>query len=227
MSGAETAKKTRTNREERQQTILTAAQKVFVEHGYHNAAMDEIATAAGVSKPIVYQYFPGKRDLYLALLERNVSFLVSALETSLTESEAKALATEGRVTNKQAVRDVVHSYFAFAEKENGAFRMVYECDLTADADVAKVIKEANRTFAQTLTVAILRSSKVAKGQAQLLAHAMIGLSRAAALHWINEELDLALEDAAETTFMLAWDGLAAFPDANAVPNQSTPQADSD
>lgn len=225
MSGAETAKKTRTNREERQQTILAAAQKVFVEHGYHNAAMDEIATAAGVSKPIVYQYFPGKHDLYLALLERNVSFLVSALETTLTESEAET--ADGRVSNKQAVRDVVHSYFAFAEKENGAFRMVYECDLTADADVAKIIKQANRAFAQTLTAAILRSSKVSNGQARLLAHAMIGLARASALHWINEELELSLDEAAETTFQLAWDGLVSFPDANPLPSQSKPPKSSE
>jgi len=48
--------------------LLQAAQDVFVAQGFHAAAMDDIADRAGVSKPVLYQHFPGKRELYLALL---------------------------------------------------------------------------------------------------------------------------------------------------------------
>jgi AcrR family transcriptional regulator len=57
-------------RSARRAQLLEAAQEVFVESGYHAAAMDEIADRAGVSKPVLYQHFPGKLDLYLALLDR-------------------------------------------------------------------------------------------------------------------------------------------------------------
>src|SRR5580693_10508456 len=61
--------RTRLPRHERRRQLLDAALEVFVSQGYHAAAMDEIAERAGVSKPVLYQHFPGKLDLYLALLD--------------------------------------------------------------------------------------------------------------------------------------------------------------
>src|SRR6476646_4145251 len=55
----------------RRAQLLEAAQATFVEYGYHSAAMDEIADRAGVSKPVLYQHFPGKLDLYLALIDHH------------------------------------------------------------------------------------------------------------------------------------------------------------
>ena len=54
-------------RRERRVQLLESALEVFVRQGYHAAAMDDIAERAGVSKPVLYQHFPGKLDLYLAL----------------------------------------------------------------------------------------------------------------------------------------------------------------
>ena len=56
-------------RRERRAQLLSSALEVFVAQGYHAAAMDDIAERAGVSKPVLYQHFPGKLDLYLALLD--------------------------------------------------------------------------------------------------------------------------------------------------------------
>src|SRR4051794_25080759 len=52
-------------RRERRAQLLESALEVFVAQGYHAAAMDDIADRAGVSKPVLYQHFPGKLDLYL------------------------------------------------------------------------------------------------------------------------------------------------------------------
>src|SRR6266498_1538695 len=56
----------------RRRQLLGAAQEIFVAQGYHAAAMDDIADRAGVSKPVLYQHFPGKLDLYLALLDEKI-----------------------------------------------------------------------------------------------------------------------------------------------------------
>ena len=56
-------------KEQRRTQVLDAARAVFVESGYYAAGMDVIAERAGVSKPILYQHFPSKLDLYLALLD--------------------------------------------------------------------------------------------------------------------------------------------------------------
>ena len=70
-SGMHTAgRPLRLPRSARRKQLLEAAQEVFVAQGYHAAAMDDIAERAGVSKPVLYQHFPGKLDLYLALLDR-------------------------------------------------------------------------------------------------------------------------------------------------------------
>ncbi len=59
-------------RDERRALLLNAALEVFTVSGYHAAAMDEIADRAGVSKPVLYQHFPSKLDLYLALLDVHI-----------------------------------------------------------------------------------------------------------------------------------------------------------
>src|ERR1700693_194412 len=73
-------------RHERRRQLLDAALEVFVSQGYHAAAMDEIAERAGVSKPVLYQHFPGKLELYLALLDESVADLVGAVSAALAST---------------------------------------------------------------------------------------------------------------------------------------------
>ena len=63
-------------RDERRGQLLIVASDVFVDRGYHAAGMDEIADRAGVSKPVLYQHFTSKLELYLAVLARHVENLV-------------------------------------------------------------------------------------------------------------------------------------------------------
>src|SRR5690349_4215426 len=83
--------------------LLRAAQDVFVAQGFHAAAMDDIADRAGVSKPVLYQHFPGKRELYLALLEEQVSELADRV----AEGEAFRLVFESDLRNDADVRTIV------------------------------------------------------------------------------------------------------------------------
>src|SRR5919201_6218561 len=56
---------------ERRELITEAAGRLFGERGYEGTRLDDVAAAAGVTKPILYRHFASKRDLYLALLERH------------------------------------------------------------------------------------------------------------------------------------------------------------
>jgi AcrR family transcriptional regulator len=56
---------------ERRELILESAGRLFGERGYAHTSLDEIAAAAGVTKPILYRHFDSKKALYLALLERH------------------------------------------------------------------------------------------------------------------------------------------------------------
>src|SRR5512146_1045947 len=70
-------------RHERRRQLLDAALEVFVSQGYHAAAMDDIAERAGVSKPVLYQHFPGKLDLYLALLDSSCDTIIENCRVAL------------------------------------------------------------------------------------------------------------------------------------------------
>jgi len=70
-------------RKARRAQLLESALDVFVAQGYHAAAMDDIAERAGVSKPVLYQHFPGKLELYLALLDQSCDTIIDATREAL------------------------------------------------------------------------------------------------------------------------------------------------
>src|SRR5207253_395467 len=99
----------------RRMQLLQAAQDVFVAQGFHAAAMDDIADRAGVSKPVLYQHFPGKRELYLALLEQHVDELTERVASAMADTE----------DNRARVDGAVGAYFDFIDAEGEAFRLVF------------------------------------------------------------------------------------------------------
>ena len=107
-----TARGQRLPRRERRAQLLTAAREVFVGQGYHAAAMDDIAERAGVSKPVLYQHFPGKLDLYLALLDAGTDALVAAVSRAL----------EATNDNKLRVEATMAAYLEFVDDPSGGRR---------------------------------------------------------------------------------------------------------
>src|ERR1700752_4019624 len=81
-----TGRPTRLPRSARRKQLLEAAQEVFVAQGYHAAAMDDIAERAGVSKPVLYQAFPGKLELYLALLDPHCDAIIARMRAAVSSS---------------------------------------------------------------------------------------------------------------------------------------------
>ena len=106
VSGTHTAgRPTRLPRSARRKQLLEAAQEVFVAQGYHAAAMDDIAERAGVSKPVLYQHFPGKLDLYLALLDVHCDAIIEKMRNAMSSS----------TDNKVRVAAATSAYFDFVE----------------------------------------------------------------------------------------------------------------
>src|SRR5579862_3519034 len=95
-------------RHERRRQLLDAALEVFVSQGYHAAAMDDIAERAGVSKPVLYQHFPGKLELYLALLDTQAETLARTVTAALDATE----------DNQQRIHGVLSAYFGFVDRDD-------------------------------------------------------------------------------------------------------------
>src|SRR6478752_5297580 len=97
---------TRLPKPARRRQLLGAAREVFVAQGYHAAAMDEIAERAGVSKPVLYQHFPGKLDLYLALLDMHCDAILDRMRAAMSSS----------TDNKLRVIACIDAYFEFVSR---------------------------------------------------------------------------------------------------------------
>ena len=98
---------------------------MFVAQGYHAAAMDDIAERAGVSKPVLYQHFPGKLELYLALLDQACDQVVDGVREALASTD----------DNKERVAATTEAFYAYVANAGGAFRLVFESDLTSEPAV--------------------------------------------------------------------------------------------
>ncbi|KAD4060700.1 TetR family transcriptional regulator [Arthrobacter yangruifuii] len=181
--------------------MLHAAQEVFVSHGFHGAAMDEIAEAAHVSKPVLYQHFPGKRELYMALLDNHLN--------TLTEFLANAL--NSTTDNKLRVRETMRAYFRFVAQDSQGHRMVFESDLTNDAEVSARIEEFNARFANSIAGVIAEDTRLSPLEATLLGRALAGMAQVSARYWLETDGNLDIDAASELVYRLAWRGISRFP----------------
>ena len=70
-------------RHERRRQLLDCARAVFAAERYAGASMEQIAERAEVSKPVLYQHFPSKHELFLELLDAEVASLRALLEAAM------------------------------------------------------------------------------------------------------------------------------------------------
>ena len=189
-------------RSQRRAQLLDAAQQVFVERGYHAAAMDDIAERAGVSKPVLYQHFPGKLELYLALLDAHCETLERLVREALQRP------TED---NKDRVTATIHAYYDFVSREGAAFRMVFESDLTSVPQVRNRLDGVELTCAEAIADVIVEDSGIPEEQAMLLGVGLAGMAQITARHWLAQEGELDRDAAADLVAALAWRGVGSLP----------------
>lgn len=192
---------TRMPRKERRAQLLLAAQEVFVERGYHAAAMDEIADRAGVSKPVLYQHFPGKLELYVAILDRLNADLVSTVTGAVA----------GVHENKLRVAAAIEAYFEFVERAGAAFRLVFESDLTNDPLVRDRVEAAGLALSTAIADIISSDTDLVRAKAELLGVALSTMAHTSARSWLASGEPIPRGEAAELIAQLAWRGIRAFP----------------
>ena len=133
----------RLSAQDRRTAILDAALEVFGGHGYHAASIDEIAGAAGISKALIYEHFPSKKDLHVSLLERHAEDIFERLARSADTTEP------GRVR----LRKGVDAFLEWAETHPDAFRLLFRDALEADVAEAVERLQAQATGAITALMA--------------------------------------------------------------------------
>ncbi len=188
-------------RRERRVQLLESALEVFVAQGYHAAAMDDIAERAGVSKPVLYQHFPGKLDLYLALLDASCDTIIDGCR------EALASTTD----NKDRVAATMKVFYSYVASEEGAFRLVFESDLTSEPDVRERVDRVTIECASMIADVIRTDTGLSDEASELLAVSLVGMAQVSARFWLAGGGGISQDDAAALIAGLAWRGIRGYP----------------
>jgi AcrR family transcriptional regulator len=183
----------------RRRQLLDVALARFSERGFHGTSMDDVAAAAKVTKPVLYQHFGSKRDLYLELLDDVAGRLVDAIVE----------ATSTAAGPRQQVENGLAAYFGFVDRSEDAFRLLFGGGSTRDEDFAAKVSQVEDAIAEL--VATLITADVLPAQKIALAHGIVGMAEVACRHWLTTRAtDPAApspDDLARHLAELAWSGL--------------------
>lgn len=207
MTEIENSKGTRPQRmprEARRRQLLQAAHQVFVAHGYHGASMDEIAEVALVSKPVLYQHFPGKRELYLALLDSHLADFSKQLDDAI----------QSTTDNRERVFATINTYYSYIKSESQAYRLIFESDILSDPLIAHRMEQFNSSLASSIAQVVVADTEMTQEEGLLAGRALAGLSQVSARYWATCESGVDQNTAVDLISRLAWRGIAQFPKEN-------------
>lgn len=181
---------------ERRRQLLDVAVAVFAEHGLHGASMNQVAKAAGVTKPVLYQHFRSKRELYREVLED----VGGRLEAAIVKATADAASPH------QQVEAGFRTYFAWVAAERAAFTLLFGGATRADNAFVETTQRVEATIADAIA-ALIDVEGLDAMQRRVLAHGIVGIAESTSRHWVANNLPLDPEELAAQTSALAWAGL--------------------
>lgn len=188
-------------RGERRDQLLSTASEVFVDRGFHAAGMDEIAERAGVSKPVLYQHFSSKLDLYMAVLQQHGDILMAGVREALSAT----------TDNRQRLRAAVQAFFDFIEHDSQGYRLIFENDYGSEPQVAAQVKAVIEACTDAVFDLISRDSGLDPHRARMVAVGLVGISVDCARYWLGADRPISKDDAVEGTVQFAWGGLSHVP----------------
>lgn len=186
--------------EERRQQLFSVALRLFATRGYTATTMDDVAEAAGVTKPLLYHHFESKRALYLELVDAVSQQLITAL----------AGAADVASGPRELVERGFAAYFRLMVHHEHAFRLLFGRDTPDDPELG----EALRRVEQAITDAIepLISADLEPAHRRLMAFAVVGMAEGASRHWLDTRRPLDPAAAMEGLTDTGADLLASSPE---------------
>jgi len=158
--------------DQRREQLLAVALDLFGARGYQATTMDDIALAAGVTKPLVYQHFTSKRALYVELVEGATRQLLDAI----------AVATVSAQGPREEVELGFSAYFHMVLSGESAFRLLYRREDARVAEIAEAIAQVETAIAEAIDPLI--DAGLAPDHRLVLAHAVVGMAEGASRHWL-------------------------------------------
>jgi AcrR family transcriptional regulator len=165
--------------DDRRAQLLELAIRMFTERPYDDFSMDELAGTAGVSKGLLYHYFPSKRALYLEVLRAAAADMMALTRTDPTRPQSEQL------------RTAVDAYLTYVREHAAGYRALLRGGIGTDPSVAAVAEEVRRAIRDR----VLAASGIVepRPRLRLAVTGWVGLVEAASLDWV-ERSDVSQEE---------------------------------
>ncbi len=180
---------------ERREQLLAVALQVFAREGFHGTAMSDVAEAAGVTKPVLYQHFSSKRELYLALLDE----VGMALRTTI------AKATSDAASPHEQVQRGFSAWFSWVAHERDGFKLLFGSGNRRDAEFAASVRHVEDALSEA--IAPLITAAIDGAHQETLAWAIVGMAETTARRLVASGEPIDAEVVAPQVAELAWAGL--------------------
>ena len=188
--------------ERRRRQLFSVALELFAQRGYRATTMDDIADAAGVTKPLLYQHFSSKRALYLELVDSIARELLTAVREAVMEADGP----------RQQVELGFAAYFRLVVSKEAEFRLLYGRDQD-DPELGRALRAVEDAIAEAIDPLI--AAGLDDDHRRLLAYGIVGMAEGASRRFMAQrregEGDGALEEEAlrlaRRVADLAWAGL--------------------
>jgi len=178
---------------------VSAAAKVFAERGYAEAAMERIAQAAGVTKPVLYDHFESKEALFVAVLESMRDRLLA---------EGRKAASAG-ATGQARVRAAVRGLLDVAEAAPDAMRVLV-CARYGDPVGAKLAKAVQSSAIDSIAAMLAPTSAIGEAWARLATAQFVMSGLHAIALWWFENAGTPKDALAEIAAAIVWRGVSAW-----------------
>jgi AcrR family transcriptional regulator len=187
---------------ERRTLIVGAALAEFAHRGYEAASMGRIATAAGISRTVLYDHFPSKQALFVELVaDQHATLLAHLRQTIATDAPME-----------ERLRATVDAFFAFAEEEPLAWRLLFPDNPPLDPGVAADHRRSRLEYNRLLARLLAPDARRAGIDPTSHVGAGIFAIHQAALHgavaWWNAHPEVDRSQLVEATMAVLWDGLS-------------------
>lgn len=188
-------------RRERRALLLEAARAAFSDGGYHATAMDDIAERAGVSKPVLYQHFDSKLDLYLAIAGEVSDEVISTVQSALGSTDDNGGRIVACLTN----------FFAFVDRTDSGASLLFASDMGQEPAVASLLDDTRRACGEAIGEVLAAQTDLPWDECVFLGVSVAGLAQTSAMHWFGQRDVLPRERALELASGLVWRGLGSVP----------------
>ncbi len=201
MSSAIQAASRRLTAGQRRHQLVAVALELFAQRGYRATTMDDIADAAGVTKPLLYQHFSSKRALYLELVDSIAQDLLVEIGRAVREADGP----------RQQVELGFAAYFRLVVSHEAEFRLLYGRDHVDDQELGRAMRAVEDAIAEAIDPLI--AAGLDDDHRRLLAYGIVGMAEGASRRFMAQRPDseAALDEEAKKLARrmadLAWAGL--------------------